>query len=314
MSYEILYSRQFVKLDEERVLPIILAGSSNCTMYYGGREIRERNWYLWYSNPDEIGAKTAEIRNRIETIVNANKEKGYDGEWFKSGGKWITSSKILNWFDNGVKNARTIEDIFALKYKTLDCNLTLYHKTEFERKVVLERYCKTTKEILDWIDEAKKYPVPDNYNVYWIMGFSGIEPLGLGKVVSEDTAVVCKHKNRYICEYTDTSISYTPEREKAIIFANKEEFNSKLLPIIRKWRMTYQLVSANVVTRKAPKNYAVKVVERGAYLWKKTKSRVFFTRDINVAKGFATEQAAQKYINTKLQNFSVSFEPMCVGD
>ena len=314
MSYEILYSRQFVKLDDERVLPIILSGSSNCTMFWGKREIKERNWYLWYSNTDEIGAKTKDIRSKLESIVKENKEKNYNGEWFKSNGKWLTSSKILKWFDNGVKNARTIEEIFSRTYKTLDCHLTLYHKTEFKREEVLTRYCKTTQEINEWIDEAKKYPIPENYTVYWYMGFSGIEPLGLGKAVADDMAIICKHRGGYVYKYSDTSISYSPNKENAIVFANKAEFETKLLPTLRRFGSKYQLISAKAVERKTPKNYVIKVSERGAYVLKRTKSRVFFTRDIDIAKGFATEKATTKYINEKLQNFSVSFEPMCVGD
>ena len=43
MSYEIVYSKQFIKTNKY-IIPTVLMGSNNCTMYYGGREIKERDW------------------------------------------------------------------------------------------------------------------------------------------------------------------------------------------------------------------------------------------------------------------------------
>ena len=305
MSYEILYSRQFVKLDEERVLPIILSGSSNCTMFWGNKEIRERNWFCW-CNKEEIGEKTSVIRNRIEKVVIENKNNNYDGEWFKSNGKWITSSSILKWFDNAVKSARTIEEIYSLCGESLRCRIQLYHKTEFTSQTVLVKYCKTTKEILDWIEEAKNYSVPENYNSYWNVGFCGIKSLKMGRPVKDYVPLVCKCKNRYICNYSDNRISFTTDKYEAIIFENKKKFDETLYPVLRKFNYSYRLIDADTLNKVVEKNYVI-ARDTGGYLLKKSSTKAYITYDINKAKAFATENATEKYIEEKLYNFASNY-------
>ena len=54
MSYEIIYDKQFVKVDNkgtEMYIPMTLIGSNNCyEVDYKGRERRTREWYCWGVN------------------------------------------------------------------------------------------------------------------------------------------------------------------------------------------------------------------------------------------------------------------------
>jgi hypothetical protein len=46
MSYEILYDKQFIKLDDNKFVPMIYAGSNNCyESTYNGRDRRSRSWF-----------------------------------------------------------------------------------------------------------------------------------------------------------------------------------------------------------------------------------------------------------------------------
>ena len=46
MSYDIIYDRQFVQLDENNYIPMLKSGSNNCYKYtYNGKERRVREWH-----------------------------------------------------------------------------------------------------------------------------------------------------------------------------------------------------------------------------------------------------------------------------
>ena len=107
MSIEIMYGRQFVKLDDEHILPLTLSGSSNCTMFIGGREILEREWSCLINGRVIPGASVDEYRKALEKLVSNNP----NGEWFRRGGKMLSGKDILKWFDSGCKSAATIEEI-----------------------------------------------------------------------------------------------------------------------------------------------------------------------------------------------------------
>lgn len=118
MSYEIVYERVFVKVPigvETCVLPLVLTGSNNCYEAGGrGRDRRERDWGL-------LAVKKSEFQERygipvvilddadeyVEQFINDED----DSEFFKYNGKWVDGASFRRFWNNGLKNAMTIEEI-----------------------------------------------------------------------------------------------------------------------------------------------------------------------------------------------------------
>ncbi len=147
MSYHILYARQFVKLSDGRVLPMVLSGDNNCFMDSptGAKMMRSRDWHCstWYNGNDDahalrpkavmpeviVGAVKAEIEKyekRCETDEWYKKE-GYTVEQVRKSYGWFTgvalggahttrtsASGYLAYWENGIKDAKTVEELDAM--------------------------------------------------------------------------------------------------------------------------------------------------------------------------------------------------------
>lgn len=111
MGYTIVYGKQFIKTNDGRIIPLILAGSNNCyTQNFRGRERRERSW------SSIVGGSNNNICfNEVEIYENINSWLGgtYQ-EHFKMHGIWVDDAKLLKFIQNGIKNAKTIEELSEL--------------------------------------------------------------------------------------------------------------------------------------------------------------------------------------------------------
>ena len=304
MSYEILYGQQFVDLGEGRVLPLILSGSNNCTMYHGGREIRERNW--WCFGPDG----PCSTKDGLMKWIEESAAEKPDNEWFLRGGKWMLGSNMVKWMENSIKSARTIEDILhILPYQSLTCYVQVYDKTKSYSeagysKQIERAYPKTTEEIRAWIEKFKriKEEKGEKEEIYASIEFSGIEPLKLGKKsASADGPVVCKQKGRYLSEYKKTIHGYTytfsHDIAEAITFENEEDFREKTKEL---HLSNYRLVKAQQPQR----NFVIKVhggTRDGYYVEKISTRHLFFTRTSKSGRRFASAGEAMTYIAERLE-------------
>lgn len=310
MSYEILYGRQFVSLENGTYVPMILSGSSNCTMYHNGREIRERHWWPLGSQ-DLMGKSEAELLDWIKTRTQDNP----DSEWFMRGSKWMTGKSMLQWMTNSIRSARTIEDIIHhVPYQSLRCCISVYdnNKKYGERGYQTnecEKYIHTTKDLQLWIDGFnRRYEnIKENETIYPCMEFSGIEPLKIGSAVKSDNPVICKIGNGYLSEFEikehGSSYTYCPDIASAIVFENTDDFISKTKGL----RLSkYRLVKAD----QPAKNFVIKIdagCYRAQYVKKKTSRRLLLSFGVETAMRFASEKAAQRYIDDKL----VGHYPSC---
>ena len=132
MSYDIIYNRQFIKVDENRVIPFLEMGSSNC--YELSNRKRARSWgnSFGFTN-GEIIANNEDILKEIddyeirikESCINNTKQYGegweYDPKRFSyhSGisfyGKTTRNtsfSAFKSYYKNAIKEAMTIEELW----------------------------------------------------------------------------------------------------------------------------------------------------------------------------------------------------------
>lgn len=108
MSYSIVYNKQFLKIDD-KIIPLVLYGSNNCyEPLPNGRQRRERQWYSLYFNGgnEQIAATEAEIMERVKSYCDGGEYQ----EHFMQNGKWVDDKGLIRFFENGIKNAKTIEE------------------------------------------------------------------------------------------------------------------------------------------------------------------------------------------------------------
>jgi hypothetical protein len=125
MGYTIIYSRQFIKTSDGRIIPLALAGSSNCyesSLDSRGRERwrRDRNWtvFNYISNKDNtVIAFTPE-----EIIEWASEIPDDKDSYCKRNGKWMKGKDDKSFFLNGIKDAKTIEELNELSRYPITLN------------------------------------------------------------------------------------------------------------------------------------------------------------------------------------------------
>lgn len=112
--------------------------------------------------------------------------------------------------------------------------------------------------------------------------------------VTRDIPVIAEYQGAYITEWRVNGITYTRDIEYAHVFQSPSEAG-KLLP--KSFQYGIRLIDAK---RKNAPIYAVAEVGKrnGVYVWKVDHKRhmIEFAFDTNVAKHFATESAARKWI------------------
>ena len=136
MSYTILYAKQFIKIDENHVIPFILQGDNN--VYESDRK-RARDWGNSYAFTKTMITSNAALMQEIErfkldTIERCDENvKQYDGTWaydekrfgyhtgIAIGGNHTTKTTFgmfKNFYANGIKDAKTIEEL-----RELNCSI-----------------------------------------------------------------------------------------------------------------------------------------------------------------------------------------------
>lgn len=186
MSYTILYAKQFIKIDENNVIPFILQGDNN--VYESDRK-RARDWgnsYMFNKNiivSNEALMQEIE-RFKLETIARSNlkmssntmkwafneKQFGYHtGIAIGSNHTTKTSFGMFkNFFANGIKDAKTIEEL-----RELNCSIGMrVHRWRDEditsKGLEIKPYVMfiTTEQAVEKIKEYEEYYKGHNIYLY----------------------------------------------------------------------------------------------------------------------------------------------------
>ena len=185
MSYEIIYDKQFVKVNDKVFIPMILSGSNNCTEYSpSGRERRSRSWFnfgylLGYAI---AGSMEQMLEKQEEERKERMKSEDYSDKYFgsysglKINGTPASYGAYKGIVKTGCQKALTIEQLAEenvyLNIHTYNSNDTI----EELKKQGLEPISftpRTTEQLEDFIKNVEpKYKGKKEGNLY--ISFSGM--------------------------------------------------------------------------------------------------------------------------------------------
>jgi len=196
MSYEILYDKQFIKLADNKFVPMIYSGSNNCyDVSYNGRDRRSRSWFLYgfpmvdnepYASKEEFLKHCADYRQSIiDSNIATNKRYDEQGEsgwkdeysddrfgYFTSlaiGGSTHTTSysRYKGIFTTGCRKALTIEEL-AVEGITISITSYVWDKKSYD-EIGAEPFNGTptsAEEFISMYDEALEIFKDSNISIH----------------------------------------------------------------------------------------------------------------------------------------------------
>ncbi len=307
MGYTIMYSRQFVKTTTG-IIPIALYGSSNVTTYNPktGREIRERSWNFLPCMSRTLDMCNVPAAQLLQEVHEVYEDAG--SEIWKQNGKWVDGPGVIRFFEQGVKYAKTLEEIREVHFaQSLNCSIS--HYEDFRCIVELQRDVASTEALEEFVADAKtRYQQLQNEgrHPYINIGFWGNEPLNCERSKSVDShtgPVLAKCRNNYVVRWSDdkqTLECNSKSPEVAHVFQSVDEAKSMLPPQFG----PYTFVDAKRALRLKPFVLRVSGGYRNGLFIKKLSGRsLYFTEWADNAKRFHTAAEAQRwfdeYVNTR---------------
>lgn len=295
MSYEIVYAKQFIKT-KNYIIPIVLTGSNNCYMYYGGREIRERDWTVLSNNLFGLTAEQLKDTIQKEWIDKTT----YD-EFFKCNGKWVHSKELKNFIDTGIKKALTIEEIKESTGYSTKCALSIWKNHENHHE--LEEYIHDNETFEQWIEKAQKRynNKKETEQVYFCIKWDTIKPLKAYNTQINGQVLV-KYGTRYLT--SKEHFTFDKDKERAIIFDNIEQAKEHC----KGWNFKFVKYSKSKPPKE--KNFAIQYNSQyygKVFMRKHTRNSLYPTTSIEyVQQKFLTKEKAQEFIDNVIKGFRVS--------
>lgn len=181
MSYEIIYDKQFIKVQDnrgnttlERFIPMVLAGSNNCYEWSpSGKERRARSWFPWTLDVGLVGQEFEFLayweRAKKDTIARneARERDSYYEEYSDDRfGYWTaisvaskgthrtTFKNITGIFTTGIKKALTIEQLAS---EGVDVIVKSGYITRDKDITPFSRVVKNDAELFEALDECRKH-------------------------------------------------------------------------------------------------------------------------------------------------------------
>lgn len=310
MGYTIVYDRLFVRAGD-KYIPICLYGSSNCTEYVNGREVRERSWST-FSYCDEM------LLADEETLMREVKARhtGTSSENFKYK-TWLDDAAVIRFFENGIKNAVTIEEMQQQlgSGEAVDAYLSCWPADGGWSKTQIRKQLRSSDEIEEWTEAAKAKKTEmldagDWNSVYICFGFSGREPKRVlpNALCNAPLIVKCMYGyvSEIVCKGNYISLTYSKDISKAIVFENLEKAR-EALPDARFTGLKF--IPAVVKEKAAKKNWVLSVRRSNVpssvprvFIRKISAKHCWFTDSAkDTEKRFASPEAALKWYKEKIK-------------
>ncbi len=293
MSIEIIYDRCFIRCNDI-ILPVVLMGSSNCTMFHNGKEILERNW---------CSLSPLTVREQLsadgDSLMSAVKSKWSTGCEVRRNGKNICGDEFVRFFENGVKNALSLEDVISVNpISSLEVSLYAYEPGTRKSTEFIHEFVRNTEELANWLKKADdffdKHEKPES--LYLKTEFYSIKPLKKKQAPRKNGGPVIAKcgKNGYLKDFVKDRSLHFGKIEEAYVFESVEAGYEKIGTC---WR-NVRFVSAK--NKEVVKNYVILCLNgTHANLYVKNRSRtaLHFVYGPQSGIRFKSERDALVYID-----------------
>lgn len=157
MSYSLFYDKQFVKLNDNLFIPMILAGDSNCYDHSGGNARRSRSWGLFaFVTRGKLACSLEEMLEK-----QSHEKDTIEGSGLRIGGSYATYGTYIGFTKTGCNKALTIEQ---LKGEGVLLNIHTWY-SEKSKEILREQGLEpvnftpnSTQDVLDFLENvAPKY-------------------------------------------------------------------------------------------------------------------------------------------------------------
>jgi hypothetical protein len=152
MSYTIVYDKKFVKT-AHGIIPIVLSGCSNLyRTNLKGKDVLCRSWGAFRNSglPASAEEIMAEVHKSLPSTYNQH---------FKYSSRWVDDKGLVSFFESGIRNALTLEEM-TRKYIVFGLSVdVLAHEVGTGKdyppsRHVFSKYCRTNDELDDALEHA----------------------------------------------------------------------------------------------------------------------------------------------------------------
>lgn len=217
MSYQIYYSRAYVRLDDNHFIPMICSGSNNC---WEDSRKPEKIWSVIFDakNPDKVVYTKDEIIAIADEAYDSLIKHGGDLP-FKSRYKTFSAKEFRNWIVNGIRSSYTVEDYSKMGNR-------LYVSTE---KATINdwdhRICVTTDELQKALSSLPK-GLYDCQKITFSNRNIVIDKMRMVRYGAKhvDSYYAIKSNGLYLCGFSKrTNCSFTREPRDAKKFLTRKK-------------------------------------------------------------------------------------------
>lgn len=309
MGYTKVYDRHFL-LADGKYIPICLSGASNVTEYINGREVNERAWDA-FTYSDEMLLADAET---LMDTVRSYHTGGCD-ECFTYHGKWLGDEQVIRFFENGIKNACTIEELLMqLPDQFLRVRLDCWNMNENSvcRAPMMDEFITTTERLVEWTEQAKKekerlLASGEWKSCYLSYSFRGREPLVVSSHALCSGPLIVKSGNGYITEKQRDRCKIGNIKD-AMVFSDLE---AAVADLPFGWRYRFLPASRKESPKqKQSKQWVLSVKDsagRRVYIQQLSSAHCWFCYSVEGAKRFSSEKEALRWYEQHNLGFRFRF-------
>lgn len=316
MGYTIVYDRLFIRAGDKYV-PLCLYGSNNVTVNVNGREVRERRWELFSYCDEMIFADKDSLMREVRDRHTSERSKN-----FKFRSKWLENAAVIRFFENGIKNAVTIEGVRQCRNdESLHAKLACWPKDGSWKRTNFEKYLHTSDELVDWLSEAKDLKAKmlstgEWSSIYICCGFDGRDPIRVIPRSKDENPVIAKdalHGNGYVSSVQMDKSGWrcSAKIADAMVFANAKEAYERLP------EYPFRLISAKQKDDAGKKNWVLSVLygQSRVYIHRLSRGRCKYVyAPVSAEKRFASEKEAFKWYEEKIQpHYPALTDPVAVN-
>lgn len=222
MSYTILYRSMFVKVSNERYIPLYESGSNNCyDIMWNGRMRRERSWSHYYPSGLRGDRKVLPFfdARELTSLFEKNLDDAVYYGMTVSGIRCTEKKDLMNYWQRAIKRAKTFEELQAASIDLMVTDMNYGPEAEHYLCNVSneEELIKAWRECLAKCGTASVKPTTD-VSDFWYRQLYPKQP----KVVKpRSEGYVVTINGHYIMRKTPRKFHYTYHLEYAHVYPQR---------------------------------------------------------------------------------------------